>query len=154
MGAGRTLRGPPLSALVFVVAKSLWQCYNTHTMKNLPVGIQTFSTLIDDGYLYVDKTRDIYNLFAKGGRYYFLSRPRRFGKSLLFRTGYLTVKKVTSKNLKKTYELSYPNGEVRNAFLTHLLGAFTHKKLASNTQLIERIGNTMKNFWAAKRRLS
>lgn len=55
-------------------------------MKNLPVGVQTFSKLIDGDYLYIDKTRDIYNLFAEGGQYYFLSRPRRFGKSLLIST--------------------------------------------------------------------
>lgn len=37
-------------------------------------------------YIYVDKTEHIYNLFKEGGRYYFLSRPRRFGKSLLIST--------------------------------------------------------------------
>ncbi|MGE5343194.1 MAG: AAA family ATPase [Candidatus Omnitrophota bacterium] len=55
-------------------------------MKHLPIGVQTFSKLIDGNYLYIDKTRDIYNLFAEGGQYYFLSRPRRFGKSLLLST--------------------------------------------------------------------
>ncbi len=55
-------------------------------MKNLPIGVQTFSKLINGDYLYIDKTRDIYNLFAEGGQYYFLSRPRRFGKSLLITT--------------------------------------------------------------------
>lgn len=55
-------------------------------MKKLPIGIQTFSTLIRENYLYVDKTEDIYRLFAEGGKYYFLSRPRRFGKSLLIST--------------------------------------------------------------------
>jgi len=55
-------------------------------MKNLPLSIQTFSKLIAGDYLYIDKTRDIYNLFAQGGQYYFLSRPRRFGKSLLIST--------------------------------------------------------------------
>lgn len=55
-------------------------------MKKLPIGVQTFSKLIKENYLYVDKTRDIYNLFAEGGQYYFLSRPRRFGKSLLLST--------------------------------------------------------------------
>ncbi len=55
-------------------------------MKNLPIGVQTFSKLINRNYLYIDKTRDIYNLFAEGGQYYFLSRPRRFGKSLLIST--------------------------------------------------------------------
>lgn len=55
-------------------------------MKNLPIGIQTFSDLITQEYLYVDKTKEIYNLFAQGGKYYFFSRPRRFGKSLLVST--------------------------------------------------------------------
>ncbi|MGE5341774.1 MAG: AAA family ATPase [Candidatus Omnitrophota bacterium] len=55
-------------------------------MKNLPIGIQTFSKLINGGYLYVDKTKQIHDLFATGGQYYFLSRPRRFGKSLLIST--------------------------------------------------------------------
>jgi hypothetical protein len=55
-------------------------------LKNLPIGVQTFSKLIKGNYLYVDKTKDIYNLLANGGQYYFLSRPRRFGKSLLVST--------------------------------------------------------------------
>lgn len=55
-------------------------------MKNLPLGIQTFCDIIEENYLYVDKTKDIYNLLADGGKYYFLSRPRRFGKSLLIST--------------------------------------------------------------------
>jgi hypothetical protein len=52
-------------------------------MKNLPISMQTFSDLMTQNYLYVDKTKEIYNLFARGGKYYFLSRPRRFGKTLL-----------------------------------------------------------------------
>ncbi|MCP4153223.1 MAG: AAA family ATPase, partial [bacterium] len=55
-------------------------------MKKLPIGVQVFRDLIREDYLYVDKTEYIYNLFAKGGKYYFLSRPRRFGKSLLLST--------------------------------------------------------------------
>ncbi len=54
-------------------------------MQKLPVGIQSFSELRRGGYLYVDKTRQVYEL-AVGGKYYFLSRPRRFGKSLLVST--------------------------------------------------------------------
>ena len=50
-----------------------------------PIGIQNFETLREDGYVYVDKTSLVYKL-AKTGRYYFLSRPRRFGKSLLIST--------------------------------------------------------------------
>jgi hypothetical protein len=55
-------------------------------MKNLSLGVQTFRDFSEKNYIYVDKTRQIYDLFARGGRYYFLSRPRRFGKSLLIST--------------------------------------------------------------------
>ncbi len=51
----------------------------------LPIGIQDFATIRTDGYLYVDKTQHLYNLIT-GGKVYFLSRPRRFGKSLLIST--------------------------------------------------------------------
>lgn len=56
-------------------------------MRNMkyPIGIQTFSDLIEGGYVYVDKTEYIFNL-VDSGKYYFLSRPRRFGKSLLLST--------------------------------------------------------------------
>ncbi len=54
-------------------------------LQNLPIGIQNFESLRKDGYLYVDKTALVYKL-ATTGRYYFLSRPRRFGKSLLLST--------------------------------------------------------------------
>ncbi|MDR0726035.1 MAG: AAA family ATPase, partial [Prevotellaceae bacterium] len=50
-------------------------------MKRLPVGIQSFEDLRDSEYLYVDKTEDIYRLISSG-KIFFLSRPRRFGKSL------------------------------------------------------------------------
>lgn len=50
-----------------------------------PIGIQTFDKIREDGYVYVDKTELIYDIVRKGG-YYFLSRPRRFGKSLLVST--------------------------------------------------------------------
>jgi Predicted AAA-ATPase/PD-(D/E)XK nuclease superfamily len=55
-------------------------------MKHLPLGIQTFRTIINEDYLYIDKTEYIYNVISRGGRYFFLSRPRRFGKSLLIST--------------------------------------------------------------------
>ncbi len=58
-------------------------------MKRLPIGIQTFSELVDpeENYVYVDKTRDILHL-VRSGKYFFLSRPRRFGKSVLISTLY------------------------------------------------------------------
>lgn len=51
----------------------------------LPIGIQDFEGLIADGYVYIDKTKLIYELITSG-KPYFLSRPRRFGKSLLVST--------------------------------------------------------------------
>jgi len=54
-------------------------------MKKLPIGIQTFRDIINENFVYVDKTPIAYNLINKG-RYYFLSRPRRFGKSLFLDT--------------------------------------------------------------------
>ena len=51
-------------------------------MKKLPVGRQNFKEIITQNLLYVDKTRQVYELIQEG-KLYFLSRPRRFGKSLL-----------------------------------------------------------------------
>ena len=53
--------------------------------KIYPIGIQNFEKIRKDGYFYIDKTALIYQL-VKTGSYYFLSRPRRFGKSLLLST--------------------------------------------------------------------
>ena len=65
-----TLTPPPLPALV---------------QRKLPIGIQTFREIIEEGYYYVDKTGFAVDL-AHSGKYYFLSRPRRFGKSLFLDT--------------------------------------------------------------------
>ncbi len=54
-------------------------------MKRLPIGISDFKELITNNYVYVDKTKYIYELLSSS-KYVFLSRPRRFGKSLLLST--------------------------------------------------------------------
>jgi hypothetical protein len=54
-------------------------------MRFLPIGIQSFSELRAFDGIYVDKTRMIHDLLATG-KYYFMARPRRFGKSLLVST--------------------------------------------------------------------
>ena len=54
-------------------------------MKKLPIGLQSFKSVREDGFLYVDKTR-LLSTLAKESKYYFLSRPRRFGKSLFLST--------------------------------------------------------------------
>ena len=66
-----------------------------------PIGIQSFDQLIEDGYVYVDKTDMVYSL-ATEGKIYFLSRPRRFGKSLLVSTlkNYFLGRKELFKGLK------------------------------------------------------
>ncbi len=56
-------------------------------LKNLPVGVSSFERIINNNLLYIDKTELLYNLVNTEG-YYFLSRPRRFGKSLLISTLY------------------------------------------------------------------
>ena len=66
-----------------------------------PIGIQNFEKIRKDGYVYVDKTDLVYKM-AKTGGYYFLSRPRRFGKSLLISTleAYFSGKKELFEGLK------------------------------------------------------
>ena len=66
-----------------------------------PIGIQSFERIIEDGYVYIDKTDLIYSL-THGGSIYFLSRPRRFGKSLLVSTlkNYCLGNKELFKGLK------------------------------------------------------
>ena len=51
-----------------------------------PIGIQTFADIRNENYLYIDKTEYVYRMTHSGARYIFLSRPRRFGKSLLVST--------------------------------------------------------------------
>jgi hypothetical protein len=54
--------------------------------RKLPIGIQDFTSIREEGFVYVDKTARIHDLVTGSGRYFFLSRPRRFGKSLLCST--------------------------------------------------------------------
>lgn len=65
-----------------------------------PIGIQNFGEIRRDGYVYVDKTALVYKMVSEG-KYYFLSRPRRFGKSLLLSTidAYLSGEKDLFKGL-------------------------------------------------------
>ncbi len=57
-----------------------------HTNRKFPVGIQSFTEIREQGYLYVDKTDIVWNLVNNGKKYNYLSRPRRFGKSVLVDT--------------------------------------------------------------------
>jgi len=55
----------------------------TKKIKKIPIGEQDFESLIHEGYFYLDKTNKLYELLDSGVKYLFLSRPRRFGKSLM-----------------------------------------------------------------------
>ncbi len=81
------------------ILRTIYDPIKRKTMK-FPIGIQTFEQIIDDGYVYVDKTALIHEL-VHSGKIYFLSRPRRFGKSLLVSTlkAYFQGKKEYFKGL-------------------------------------------------------
>ncbi len=70
-------------------------------LKKCPIGIQTFEKIIRGNFLYVDKTEYVYRIAHSDSNYYFLSRPRRFGKSLLTSTlhSYFAGKKDLFKGL-------------------------------------------------------
>ena len=70
-------------------------------LKKLPVGISTFRQIIEENYLYIDKTKEAYELISNH-KYAFLSRPRRFGKSLFLDT----LKEIFEGN-KKLFEGLY-----------------------------------------------
>ena len=55
-------------------------------LKLYPIGMQTFSEIREKDMLYVDKTEYVYRMSHGSGKFFFLSRPRRFGKSLLVST--------------------------------------------------------------------
>ncbi len=83
------------------------------SLKKLPIGIQTFKDIIEEDYLYIDKTPEAYELISSY-KYAFLSRPRRFGKSLFLDTlrNIFEGKKELFKGLyiydKWDWEVKYP----------------------------------------------
>ncbi len=83
-------------------------------MKKLPIGIQTFAKIREDDFVYIDKTDIALKLIKSGGGYFFLSRPRRFGKSLFLSTlkSIFRAEKALFKGLyiydKYDWRISYP----------------------------------------------
>ncbi len=67
------------------MSKSLRKVEMNYKPQLLPIGLASFKTMVQENFIYVDKTHYIYELITQG-KYYFLSRPRRFGKSLLLST--------------------------------------------------------------------
>ncbi len=74
---------------------------NIMAIKLYPLGIQTFERIRKEDRLYIDKTEYIYRMTHSDSVYYFLSRPRRFGKSLLVTTQKATSRerRICSRNL-------------------------------------------------------
>ena len=73
-------------ALILYVQSKITMAMEKKQLRECPIGIQDFEKIIKNGFLYVDKTRQVYEMTHKGSQYVFLSRPRRFGKSLLAST--------------------------------------------------------------------
>ncbi|UTC74241.1 ATP-binding protein [Treponema sp. OMZ 792] len=91
------------------------------TNRKLPIGVQSFEVLRKDGFIYVDKTEYIFNLAAES-RVHFLSRPRRFGKSLFLSTlkAYFLGKKELFKGLYiEDAEQKYAEIEGREAWVQY-----------------------------------
>ena len=93
--------GIELRSIFNFSAKKLYlRKHKEETHMLYPIGIQSFSEIREGGFVYVDKTAQVYDL-ASTGKYYFLSRPRRFGKSLLVSTmeAYFSGRKELFKGL-------------------------------------------------------
>ena len=98
------------------------------TPRKLPAGIQTFREVREGGFYYVDKTAFAQRL-VEDGKHYFLSRPRRFGKSLfldtlkeLFEASEPLFRGRAGHAGDHLYRLGHPNREVRGALNASLLG--------------------------------
>ena len=114
-------------------------------VRKLPIGIQSFEDIRNQGFLYVDKTALIYKM-ATMGKPYFLSRPRRFGKSLLLSTieAYFQGKRELFKGLAieklETDWLEYP--------VLHLdLNAEKYTSIEALTYILERHINGWEDTW-------
>ena len=112
--------------------------------RKLPIGIQSFEDLRRNNYLYVDKTELIYQLIT-GGKTYFLSRPRRFGKSLLMST--LEAYFLGKKELFSGLAIESLETDWRQYPVLHLdLNAENYNSVES----LERILNEHLCFWENK----
>ena len=109
--------------------------------RKLPIGIQSFEDLRKKGYLYIDKSALVYQL-ATEGKTYFLSRPRRFGKSLLMST--MEAYFLGKKELFKGLALESLEKEWEKFPVMHLdLNAENYNSVES----LERILNEHLCFW-------
>ena len=110
-------------------------------MTKYPIGLQNFKGLREDGYIYVDKTAFVYEL-ATTGKYYFLSRPRRFGKSLFLST--LEAYYQGQKDLFKGLALERLEKEWKVYPVLHL--DLNVGKFDTPEALIERLDNHLRGW--------
>ena len=124
-----------------------------------PIGIQNFEDLRNGGYVYVDKTDKIYSL-ASSGKYYFLSRPRRFGKSLLVSTmaAYFQGKRelfrgLAMETLEKEWK-EYPVLHLDLSGASYTSREVLDSKLANALDIWERLYDIQKRYSAASVRFA
>ena len=113
--------------------------------RKLPIGVQDFESIRNDGYLYVDKTEFIYEL-VHNGKPYFLSRPRRFGKSLFLSTlkAYFEGKKELFEGLKIT-DLEKENNDAWQKYPVFYID-FNKNNFKSNNALEEVLDAHLKEW--------
>lgn len=127
-------------------------------VRKYPIGIQTFDKLRSEGYLYVDKTALVYQL-ASTGTFYFLSRPRRFGKSLLLSTlkAYFEGKREAFEGLAiEKLEKNWTVHPVLHFSLNaeqYIAPERLHKQLDSQLLKYETLYGTEKSDWTYSVRL-
>ena len=107
--------------------------------KLLPNNLNTFSTLRLDNFIYVDKTGYIYDLLKTGNRYFFLTRPRRFGKSLLLST----LEELFEGNKKLFDGLAIANTQYEWKYHPVIHIDFSISSHNSPEELFRSLGNTL-----------
>ena len=120
------------------------------TVRKMPVGTQSFQILQENDFVYIDKTRYIYQLVSQS-RVYFLSRPRRFGKSLLLSTlaAYFQGKRELFKGLYlEEAEEELAKQEGREAWMQYpvLYLDLNAKNYENEEALIERLALNLQQW--------
>lgn len=106
-----------------------------------PIGVQNFEKIREEGYAYVDKTALVYKL-VKSGSYYFLSRPRRFGKSLLIST--MEAYFRGQKHLFKGLAIENLETEWKEYPVLHF--DLNAKKFDTSTDLYDLVGRQLERY--------
>ena len=116
-------------------------------MQDLPIGIQSFEIIRKENYLYVDKTEKLLPLIRKSGKSYFLSRPRRFGKSLTLST-LEAMFKGKAELFKGLYAEEWVKEQSKNPNPVIKLDMSSLKSYNSSEQLNHYLVNQFKQYLA------